>query len=151
MKMVMLVLVVGIASASCNTGSNQSKQNGSFEQKKTQPEAPQGTNLMASDKVRPYFQLSDQELRSLIANVRKVQLGDTRQKVKELLGEPCSDDLVAPKETNTPIGRFVTYCATKQDKNLVNERLDKSVMFRFDTSDRLTKIISTVPGIPNRP
>jgi hypothetical protein len=153
MKMIglMMSLVMGIASASCNAGSNAPLQSSSPEPKEIQHKTQQEASSMTSDKSRPYFQLNDQQLHSLIENAQKVQLGDSRQRVENLLGKPSSDDLVMPKKTNKPIGRFVTYYVLKQDKDLVNERLDKLVMFRFDTNDRLMKIISQVPGIQSRP
>ena len=100
---------------------------------------------------RPYFQMSDQERKSLIDNVKKVRLGDKRQQVEALLGKPSEDYLVRRKENNKPLGRFVKYYVLKLSKNLANDKYDQDVLFRFDNNDSLQKIISHVAGIENRP
>lgn len=107
---------------------------------------------LASGKTQPYLQLDDQQLRALVENTRKLQRGDSRQKVETLLGKPSSDDVATTKKEGKFIGRFVKYYARKQDKELVNELHDQYVMFRFDANDHLTEIISSnVAGIDNRP
>jgi len=106
---------------------------------------------MPHETSRPYFQMSDQEKRNLIDNVKKVRLGDKREQVEALLGKPWEDYLVRRKENNKPIGRFVKYYVLKLSKNLVNDKYDQDVLFRFDNNDSLQKIISHVAGIENRP
>lgn len=55
------------------------------------------------------------------------------------------------KEKGKFIGRFVRYYIVKYDKDLVNDRLDKSVTFRFDKNDLLTAIHSHIAEIPDLP
>ena len=115
-----------------------------------QPVPPKEPYTMSYDKRHYPFALSDAELRALVENARKIQIGDSRQEVKTLLGEPWEDMAYGPKEMNKIAGRFVKYIVTKATSDIVNNH-DQVVTFYFDTSDRLTKISSNVPGIPSRP
>lgn len=106
---------------------------------------------MTSERAQPYFRLTEPQKASLIEDLKKIQLGDSRQQVEELLGRPWSDHLVRTKEKNKPIGFFVTYYVVKWSKESVNEKMDQFVLFRFDNGEKLQKIISHVPGVTNRP
>jgi hypothetical protein len=98
-----------------------------------------------------FFCLNEEQRRSFIQKALAITLGETRQGVRSVLGDPWADDLVTSKEKRKTIGRFVTYYLRKHDKALVNERLDEWIVFKFGTDDRLKKIISKIPEIPSRP
>ncbi len=147
----LMVLVLGMAFPFASGWSNEVlPHSDSANTKKVIPSTTRGASPMQQQS-QPYIQLSQADLRTFVANVNKIKIGDTRQAVRELLGKPWSDHLARQKMTDKPIGRFVTYYVVKQDKSLVNEHLDKMVLFRFDGSDRLIKIVSKVPGISSRP
>lgn len=114
------------------------------------PAKPEGQGSMTNPR-HPYFQLDEQELRKLKEGMRQIQLGDNRKHIEALLGKPSSDFLERTKETNKPIGHFVTYYVTQQEQGMVKEGLDRLILLRFDTSDSLVKVISNVEGIESRP
>jgi hypothetical protein len=95
------------------------------------------------------FAMTEAELRTLVGRVNAVHIGDTRQSVETLLGEPWSDEPFVPKETPRIDGRIVEYYVTKSDPDIANNH-DKVVIFMFDTKDRLVRITSNVGGIPSR-
>jgi hypothetical protein len=147
------VVALACATALCNSGvkgnaAQQAPSNAREHQVKSTSQRPSD---MPTETSRPYLQMSDKEKRTLIDNVKKIQLGDKRKQVEALLGKPSEDYPVSRKENNKPIGRLVKYYVLKLDKDLVNEKYDRYVLFQFDNNDSLKKIFSDVPGIENRP
>lgn len=97
------------------------------------------------------FELTKLELRALVDNTRKIQIGDSRQAVKDLLGEASTDLPISPKApARETVGRIVKYYAQQCDKNVANNN-DKVVTFVFDRSDRLIRITSNIVGIKSKP
>lgn len=108
------------------------------------------TCAVSGDKNKPFLELTKEQKLTLIENLKKVKLGDNREEVEAIIGKPWRDELVVPKESNKPTGRLVTYYVRKLDKDLVNEKYDQFVLLRFDTGDKLRKVISRTPGIETR-
>jgi hypothetical protein len=117
----------------------------------TQNQTSTATDRAKPQPHQPYFHMNAEQRRLFIAKVRQIQLGDTRQSVETLLGKPDVDNLIGPKEKPKPTGRRVLYYVTQYSKDLVNERLDERVSFRFDLNDRLRRIDSNILGVPNQP
>ena len=99
---------------------------------------------------QPYFRISEGQRQVFVDKVQQVKIGDTRQSVESLLGKPDFDILTGKKEKPQATGRRVRYYVTMYEKDGVNERFDESVTFRFDLSDHLRRIDSSVPGISSR-
>ena len=117
--------------------------------KLTQTTTPRAGSPMAKHPF--YFEMADEQRQIFIKKVQQIELGVTRQAVKDLLGKPDIDDLTGPKERPRPTGRRVRYYLRKYDKDLTNERLDEWATFRFDMTDHLVSIESNVLGIHSRP
>lgn len=101
----------------------------------------------------PYIQLNAQQINVLVEKVKNVQLGDSCQQVESSLGTPGRDELHYKKDSSHAfVARSVVYYSRKQSKDLVNERLDHWVEFRFDQNNRLTEIYAqNIDGIKNQP
>lgn len=110
----------------------------------------QGTTP-SSRRQKPYFEMSPDQRREFVSRVHQVQLGATRQSIETLLGKPDLDIAVGKKERSQPTGRRVRYYVTLYEKDSANDRLNKSVTFRFDLKDHLQRIDSNVPEISSRP
>ena len=91
-----------------------------------------------------YFEMTAERRQIFIKEAQQIELGATRQAVKNLLGKPDIDDLTGPKERPKPTGRRVRYYLRKYDKDLTNDRLDEWATFRFDMTDHLVSIESNV-------
>lgn len=120
--------------------------------------APSGQEVISSRPVakeseKPYLLIDEGQRKMLIQKVQKIQIGTSCEEVKSVLGPPWSDDLQYKKDwSHELIGRTFDYYVRKQDKDLVNEKLDQYVEFRFDPDNRLTSIYAqNVAGIVNRP
>ncbi len=104
---------------------------------------------MPSEKKYP-FAINDTQMRALVESTKNIEIGDTRNKVRTLLGDPSLDLACGPKERNTVSGRFIAYQVTKSAADIANNH-DQVVTFYFDAGDHLEKITSNVPGIASRP
>jgi hypothetical protein len=115
-----------------------------------QTKTPQEPTAMPSEKKQYPFAINDTQMRALVENTKNIEIGDTRNNVKTLLGDPSLDLAYGPKERNTVSGRFIAYQVTKSAADIANNH-DQVVTLYFDAGDHLEKITSNVPGIASRP
>ena len=96
-----------------------------------------------------YFELPADQKEKLRTNVMNVKIGDFARDVRERLGEPTYDQVLARLD-GTFVTRVLSYYSAKWDKDTVNELHDRSVRFEFDSHNRLQRIRSNVDGIEDR-
>ena|SRR5882762_6326794 len=111
---------------------------------------PSDVSTNAKDGKEFVLSLNAEQRAAFCKKAVTISIGDTREKVIALLGKPWSDKPLLKKEKPVFIARLVRYYVSKWRRDLVNERLDESVLFVFGDDDRLKKIVSTVPEIPSR-
>lgn len=109
-----------------------------------------GEKVMQS-KAGYYYEMGAQEIAQLKANMVKVQLGDSREKVRQLLGTPTDEKKLAKKDINDSWFEWkMEYYVKIWEKGLVNEKYDKSVNLFFNKNDQLIEVVSNVDGIDNK-
>lgn len=96
-----------------------------------------------------YLELDAAKQAKLRVALDDIKMGDNYQGVIAALGKPDYERNLATKD-----GRFVAksaiYYIKKWEKELVSEGKDERVDLWFDANDRLWRVYSNVPGIPNR-
>ena len=98
-----------------------------------------------------YYEMPEDELKVLSKAVTKLQLGDSRQKIVDLLGKPTADRrLKGPLTPNASAFRVIKYYVKKREKDFVYEKHDQLVSLYFDENDQLIRILSNVPSIKSR-
>lgn len=95
-----------------------------------------GTHSASSREVlvtkTPFFSVSDLHRAFLLAASKKIRLGDTQQRVVDLLGKPTDEAWLPEKggpRQNTK--RVWTYYLTKWEKDFVNEKHDEYIKIYF--------------------
>lgn len=94
-----------------------------------------------------YYVIPEEKRKTFLVNVVKVNLGDSRKKVIEILGKPTNDQVMMRKENREIIGRDIDYYFKRYEEGLVNEKYDRVISFYFDKEDKLTKITTNVEEI----
>jgi hypothetical protein len=84
-----------------------------------------------------------------IYNVQSLQIGDTLEAVKAVLGSPTRRMLVSPKVSSSPQHEVLVYYLSAYTPGSSNVH-DEFVSLSFDAKT-LAGIVSTVPEIPSRP
>lgn len=93
-----------------------------------------------------YYVMDKNKQLIFLNNIKKLRKGDFVLDVKSILGEPDLDQDVANKKKGTLKYRVLEYYIKKFEKNVVNEKYDRSVNLIFDLDNRLVIIISNVEG-----
>jgi hypothetical protein len=92
--------------------------------------------------------LSEERRSQLLAGLRRINMGDKKQKVVSVLGNPDEDRILEPIGVNPqPHGSIISYQVVRYERELTNERWDQVILFIFDTDDRLREIYSTVSEV----
>jgi hypothetical protein len=79
-------------------------------------------------------------------NASKLKLGDKREAVLALLGDPTYDQILADKRTGAIKGRSYEYYFEKVDSRFVSTT-DKRLELFFDSDDALKNVCSNISGI----
>jgi hypothetical protein len=108
--------------------------------------AHQATEVSSSTR---RFQMSPEKLGSLREHVSSLKIGESRDRVTALLGEPSREELDGPKRSRDWKCRRLFYDVTMVG-DLPGNAEDKAVALAFDKQDGLLQILSTVDGIPSR-
>lgn len=129
-----LAFTVAITVLGCarSTNGSISSPSGPSPAKQAPLHIPSENSMTPSDR-HPYIQLSAQDVQKLVENMKKVQLGDSWNDVKVLLGKPTYNQMARRKKNDELIGRFVKYYVTMQDKDSANEKLDRRVLLQIDS------------------
>jgi outer membrane protein assembly factor BamE (lipoprotein component of BamABCDE complex) len=91
------------------------------------------------------YEISEAGKKMFTDRLVKLRVGDKCTKVVTLLGPPFSQEPIAAKEHDKPLGMRVTYYFKKKGDG-VNERYDQSVTLDFDNDKRLVRV-----GLQNLP
>jgi hypothetical protein len=91
---------------------------------------------------QPYFVLGNDRRDALISSARRLKVGDSRERVVQLLGPPTYDQHMASKE-RPPRVRFrkLSWYLTIWEQGLVNEAKDEYVAVQFDEDTNLVRSI----------
>jgi hypothetical protein len=91
-----------------------------------------------------YFEMSKKDQEKFFKNLNSIKIGDSIQKVKKILGEPTYDQTIASKERGEFRARILKYYIRILEKNLVNEKYDRSVRLIFNAQNVLVEIESNL-------
>lgn len=101
--------------------------------------------------VQKYFiEMDKKTQKAFFQRINRIKYGDSIMRIKEIIGEPTCDKKLVGK-TGEFKARVLEYYIKKLDKDLVNEKYDKSVRFIFNRDDKLTEIESNVEGFKYAP
>ena len=101
-------------------------------------------NMNDSNNQKYYFEMAEKAQEEFLKKLNSIKIGDSVQKVKNILGEPTYDQIGASKKGEF-ISRDFTYYIKILEKGLVNEKYDQYVELSFDAKNKLTKIESNIP------
>lgn len=100
------------------------------------------------------FERDPKSMARIRANIGNVKIGNTSERVIELLGTPTSESVLAPKALGdrTRRYRFLYYDVKRLMAGSASGKYDQVIELRFDEIDheKLFRIDSTVPGTPSR-
>lgn len=112
-----------------------------------------GGQIMTSDKY--YFEMTSERKLEFINKMKNISPGDSISKILNILGKADYDEIgykKGPLNENKSDGficRSLTYYLKRWEKDMVNEKKDKNIIFIFDKNNILKKIISNVDSMPN--
>jgi hypothetical protein len=78
-----------------------------------------------------------------------IKIGDSVQRVKTVLGEPTYDQKLVGKKGEYVV-RVLKYYIKILEKDIVNEKYDKSVRLLFNEENKLTEIESNIEGLQDK-
>lgn len=91
---------------------------------------------------KPYFEMSPKEKEIFLEKVSRINIGDTKEQVKKLLGKAKYEKNIFQKKPGAKIKATVwEYYLRKWEKWLANEKQDQSIRIYFDLNDRVTQIL----------
>jgi len=90
---------------------------------------------------RPFFTLNPTDREKLLEKAKTLQVGDSADRVLQVLGKPTLDQISASKTIPpAPSSRSLTYCITIYEKDLVNELHDEYVNVDLGSQDRVREV-----------
>ncbi len=117
----------------------------------------QSKNKEANELEKPsheyFYEMPPDKVKAFRGAILQIKIGDSRQKVIDLLGKPTIDGIMSPKEPwrwREPKRRLVRYYVKIYEKGFSNVKFDRHVTFIFDNDDRLKEIYSNVDTIDSK-
>jgi len=129
-KNLIIALLVLSGVPGCSPGSNTDTEGSAIVQKRN----------------KYYIQLSQHDKSTLFDKASKIQLGDSWEHVKRLLGMADTETKLSPKKENNVIAIVRVYYAQKLDKELVNEDHDQMLRLVFNNNEELIEMTSNISG-----
>ena len=88
-----------------------------------------------------YMEKSDEEIRSLIAKISKIQNGTSYDEIVVSIGKPTYDKQLAhKKDTNRFSIRVLDYYVKKYEKDFTNEKYDNFIRLELDKGGKLVGV-----------
>jgi hypothetical protein len=102
-------------------------------------------NMYHENTRKYYYEMDTKSQKTFLKKINEIKYGDSLLAVKAILGEPNYDEKLVDKMGKFK-ARVLKYYIKIFEKNLVNEKYDRSVRFVFDSQDRLIEIESNLEG-----
>jgi hypothetical protein len=98
-------------------------------------------NMNDSNNQKYYFEMAEKAQEEFLKNLNSIKIGDSVQKVKNILGEPTYDRKLVGKKGDF-IARELSYYIKILEKDLANEKYNLYFLLFFDAENQLEEIVS---------
>lgn len=94
------------------------------------------------------YEMPPERKKAFLDSLRALRVGDSAEKVRQVLGSPFKEDIMRGKEMNQPVRGFHwTYYVKRAHPLLINERTDEYFLIVFSSGRTLVDKGTNVAGI----
>lgn len=109
----------------------------------------EGNNVNDVSSQKYFYEMEEKKKEEFFKKLDLIKIGDSVQRVKTVLGEPTYDQKLVGKKGEYVV-RVLKYYIKILEKDIVNEKYDKSVRLLFNEENKLTEIESNIEGLQDK-